>query len=344
MEVRSTLPTPEGITAAAHELREALTDDHDVALLCDDGLDGILCAVGCLFLAGAQDKGVRIVHPGGHQPRLGELALPCRPIPDDERVVFAKRVFRGYAATVGLDSPAMRGDGHGRSGTLTRPQATLLRHLALASATDGPETPQTVSEYVLMGFREGARSRELISDPRVAAVDGLIRYARNECEHIRQFLRFSSLADGTLAAVFRPSADVLPLTGSHFAARMRDERFYVVDPVHRVALLHERGELRCVAVSIDENSAAAISHPSDLARDERYVRAMWKRFYDGMTLQGRGVCERGYDLRTDWMPKRLWQGLTELDPRSEDSGEFVPERYSGAVDTKEGARRRRAPS
>lgn len=53
-----------------------------------------------------------------------------------------------------------------------------------------------------------------------------------------------------------------------------------------------------------------------LASDEPYVRALWKRLYDGLALEGRGPYERGYDLRTHWMPKRLWEGLVELDPRS----------------------------
>ena len=314
---------PATVGEAARELGEVIASGGPAVLLCDGDLDGVLCAVGCLFLARAQGVGVRVERAEGQQPRIGDRCVECTAEADDARAAFAMRVFRGYAAAVGLHGS------HGRSGTLSRSQSTLLRHLALACASDEPTMPQTVSDYLLMGFSDGPVSRELISDPRVAALDGLVRYSTNECEHVRQFLRFSAMGDGSFGASFRPSADVLPFVGAHFASRMRGERFYVVDPTHGTVLLHEEGAGACAVVSVDSPTATRIADPTGIAEDERYVRAMWKRFYDGMALQGRGKAERGYDLRAHWMRKRFWERLTELDPRSDDPGDSVPARYSG---------------
>lgn len=188
--------------------------------------------------------------------------------------------------------------------------------------------PDACFRYLRLGFTCGAQVREMIADSRVAAVNGLARFCKEECEHTRQFVRFSCLSDGTFAAVFRPKADTVPLVAGHFAARMQGERFMIIDPVHRHAAFHQPGK-GCEIVVLDARMAERLSRLEDLADDERYVRALWKRFYDGMALPGRDVSQRGYDLRVSWMPKRFWGGLTELDPRSLDAGASTPKRYQG---------------
>ena len=168
-----------------------------------------------------------------------------------------------------------------------------------------------------------------LTDPSVLALDNLARTVTNEVEKTRQFARFSHVADGSWMAVFRPAANTVPLVATHFAERMGTERFCLLDPTRGVAALHEAGERCCQVVRVDAQLASRMERELRLASDEPYVRALWKRLYDGLALEGRGPYERGYDLRTHWMPKRLWEGLVELDPRSADPGAHVPARYAG---------------
>lgn len=187
--------------------------------------------------------------------------------------------------------------------------------------------PEIVHRYLRLGFSVGPRVREMIADPRVAAFDGLARYVLNECEHTRQFVRFSHMSDGSYVASFSPKANTIPLTASHFAARMGTERFCLVDPMHQVAAFHEEGHKTCTLVSLDARLAQSLTNRHDLADDEPYVRAMWQRFYRGTGIPGRGRAERGYDLRMHWMPKRLWNGLSELDEPTEPAHLVIPNRY-----------------
>ena len=113
----------------------------------------------------------------------------------------------------------------------------------------------------------------------------------------------------------------------HFAKRMATERFAIVDAGHDVAVLGARGRLLRVALAHDE--AVRLSLPGALAEDEPYVRALWKRFYDALALPDRGPLQRGYDLRMSFMPKRLWDGLIELDPTVDDGWSYVPPAYRG---------------
>lgn len=232
------------------------------------------------------------------QPRLGERAVA---VPADGPL--AVRVLEGFRRRC----PGAPSD-----------------RVAWACASDDPSMPEAVHRYLRLGFAQGARLARMRSHELVAPVCDLARSVSNECERTRQFARFSRMADGTLWGTFRPRAGTLPLTAGWFAARMGGERFCLVDPVHRVAVM---GEGRWGVVRLDEEGARALAGRDDLASEERYVRAMWRRFYDAVGLPGRGRENRGYDLRTHLMPKRLWDGLCELDPASLDAGDHVPERY-----------------
>ena len=85
-------------------------------------------------------------------------------------------------------------------------------------------------------------------------------------------------------------------------------------------------------IQLDDTSLEELLSRTDLATDEKYVQAMWRRFYEGVGLEGRGPAERGYDLRAHWMPKRVWQGLPELTASTNAEAarsQGVPARYQG---------------
>ncbi len=116
---------------------------------------------------------------------------------------------------------------------------------------------------------------------------------------------------------------------------MGTERFCIVDPAHGSAVLHEGGRLALVRLD-GEAAREACRRLDDTHREEAYVRALWKGFYDAVSLPGRGRDQRGYDLRVHLMPKRLWQGLPELDPSVDTAWTFVPEAYRDGGTDREG--------
>ena len=181
---------------------------------------------------------------------------------------------------------------------------------------------EAVHLYVRKAFSEGSRLRSLINDELVVEVDQLARSVLSECEHTKQFARFSLLSDGSLFSSIRPKADTIPLTASYFATRMGEERFCIVDPTHRSAAFHDSGKLGrqkgYAVVRLDQASTDALVSGKELSADELAVRALWRRFYESVSLSGRDVSERGYDLRTQLMPRRFWGGLSELGPQADE--------------------------
>lgn len=288
-------------------------------------LEAVLAATGMTYLAHAEGDAVRLEPADAVQPLIGESVLDAPGSQEPGVVELARRVFRGYERHVSEGCSLLR-DGR----CPQRCKGSCLRKLVYAAASCRPEMPQAVYRYLRLAFSAGPAVRNMLQDERVCALDELARRTSNECEHTRQFVRFSHLSDGSWLAVFRPSADTIPLVAGYFCSRMGSERFCIVDPVHLVAAFHDPTRRGAACVRLDRETAELVAGRSDLAPDERYVRAMWHRFYHGLELPGRSPSERGYDLRASWMPKRFWGGLPELDPRNADAtGAYVPPAYRG---------------
>lgn len=311
------------VTTARDRLAEALAAGP-VVLAVEPTLEAVLGAVGLTYLAHAKDGEVRLETREMAQPLIGESVVDAPTSQEPGVVELARRVYAGFARHIS------RGCRLARGGTCPeRCRGACLRRLAYAAATGDPAMPEAIHRYVRLAFAVGPLVRSMPQDERVARLDALARYTSNECEHTRQFVRFSHLSDGSWLAVFRPNADTIPLTADYFCSRMRDERFCVLDPAHLVAAFHDpaKGRGAC-CVRLDRETADLVAaRQRELAPDERYVRAMWHRFYHGLALMGRSPSERGYDLRASWMPRRFWGGLTELDPRNAEPGPFVPPAY-----------------
>lgn len=295
-------------------------------MCCDGSLESILAGVGLGYLSHASPRVIRLCRTEAAQPALDERIVTVPDSALDGTVAFAARVYRGFERHVSAGCPLRR------SGSCpTHCKGSCATRLALAAANDDAGTPQAIHEYVRLGFEVGPQVRDMLSNPAVARLDSLARYTLNECEHTRQFARFSLLADGSYFCSFRPRANTVPLTSGYFAARMRDERFCMIDPTHLVVALHERGRSRCSVSRVDAALCDELTSASArTARGEKHVHAMWRRFYDSVGLDGRDVSQRGYDLRASWMPKRFWDGLVELSPDSLDPGDSAPAAYSAA--------------
>ncbi|MCI2173372.1 MAG: DUF4130 domain-containing protein [Atopobiaceae bacterium] len=303
---------------------------------CEASAEGVLAATGVMYLAHVDPAHVRVEGMGCCQPRLGEASLAV-----ETDVALAKRVYTGLERTVARG--CRRSNGVGCPGGCT---GACARKVLLACTSEDARMPDEVMRYVRLGFEVGPRLSTLGADPVVAPVDQLAKSSANEAERLRQFARFSHMADGSFLAIARPKAAVLPFAAGYFTARLACERFCLVDVRHAQALVHEaQGRSAIVglpAADVDRLASMDLAGADgDLAaHDERYVRAMWKGFYDAMALPGRDASHRGYDLRKQFMPERLWGGLPELDPRSGETGGYVPPAYGGDHLAQEGGRLR----
>ncbi|WP_028264123.1 TIGR03915 family putative DNA repair protein [Atopobium fossor] len=273
------------------KIRMAVDYGQQVVLLCKPSIESILVTTALTYYANVKSNCLRLCLEDRCQPQLDEVLLG--PLDGLQDLGLVQRLLvqlqRNY------DKPARY-------------------FVAYACSYDDPSMPQAVYEWIRMVLQCKKQSRSMLAAPQSEAFLNFVRKGRNECEHARQFIRMSKMEDGSYFARFSCKANVLPLVASYFAGRLRTENFAIVDPKHSVVISHIAGDTRCSITLLDKALLQELLQAKHLSDEERYIRDMWKMFYKKIGFSGRNQLERGYDLRTSWVPKRFWSNLHELEP------------------------------
>lgn len=196
----------------------------------------------------------------------------------------ALRVYQSLSKRISPEAQRMV-----RDGFLTCLEEKELRLLAL----------------IRYGYQAGPVVTRDLTDPRVAFVWKALKHLEGESHLLKGFVRFSD-QDGLLIGEIEPKNQVLPLLRPHFCARYSGEKFAIYDRTHREALFYE--PRRWVIAPMDDFQVSAPG------RTELDYRALWRRFYDTIAIEGR----LNPKLRMTHMPKRYWNTMTEFQP---DGGE-----------------------
>lgn len=162
-----------------------------------------------------------------------------------------------------------------------------------------PERELHLFRFIAMGYELGPAFIRDLTDDRVMILGKALKHLGGETHLLKGFVRFSEQS-GVLAAEIEPKNRVLPLLRPHFCARYSGERFFIYDRTHKEALVYE--PKRWAILPLEEFHAAAPD-----AREREY-RALWRRFYDTVAIEGR----YNPKCRMTHMPKRYWNTMTEF--------------------------------
>lgn len=169
-----------------------------------------------------------------------------------------------------------------------------------------PDRELRLYDFIRLGYDRGPALLRDLTDPRVDAVLRAVRRLDNEAHLLKGFVRFSR-QDGILVGEIEPKNRVLPLLRPHFCTRLAGESFVLYDRTAGEALFYQ--PCRWTIAPLDSFLTEA---PDG---EERRFRALWRRFYDTVAIEGR------YNprLRRTHMPKRYWNTMTEFqaDPPGE---------------------------
>ena len=149
------------------------------------------------------------------------------------------------------------------------------------------------------GLREGDRVRLDLSDPVMARVNLALTKMWTEWDHLKGFVRFSEL-DSVLVGEIEPKNRVLPLLAPHFAARYSGERLALYDRTHHEIFLSDRGRWKLLPAEDFRMGPAGSG--------ERAYRAMWRRYYDTIAIEGR----TNPKCQSTHLPKRYRHVMTEF--------------------------------
>ncbi len=272
--------------ACIRELRQAIGLSDAVGLQVDASPEGIVSAVGAIYLAGCSHRPVAL-HLRGHcQPRLGETIID---VPEDEPL--ARRVLEGFRRS-------------------TSPQDA--KRVLYACMSDSPLKAQFVLAFMRRGFDLKAPLYHHRAEPALVDAFELAYAVSHECEHARQFVRFHRLENGAYYSRFEPNANVVPLVMGHFSARFNTQPFLIHDPRHNVVGFWNGSSTQLVQL----RNIKELPIDTTPSAEDRYYHALWKRFYDSVSIDARA----NPNLRRQFMPKRFWKNLSEMSPLTDPDG------------------------
>jgi len=176
-------------------------------------------------------------------------------------------------------------------------EALRLVRLCYYSRLENREV--AILNFLRMGYKIGAPVTDMLADDTVRIIVKTARNVSRESNYYKEFLRFSDY-DGALVAVIEPKVFVLPMIIDHYCDRLPSERFLIYDESHKFAFIYQNGER--VMMPLEH-----LELPEACENEEKY-RALWKRFYDTIAIEGR----INPKLRMNNMPKRYWKHLTEF--------------------------------
>lgn len=279
----------------------------DACYVYDGSLEGMFSAVFASLTT--KDCVTDITEAGAIQPRLGQSVVPIptsteqaqrlqnfllraggrqaysrvlyASLADDPQKAWALRECIQFATTL----PALTHC----SGCSRRHSCTSLSYCPNASK-NRKRTTAGLEKHL-----------ENFAHPQCGTIAKLSRHVANERHHMKQFLRFEQVENDLWFAQCNPNANVVPLLMSFFAARFGDQRFLIYDETHKLAGVFDGHQSLLVP-------ADTLQKPPTRSADEVLMRKAWKTFYHAATIEARYHPE----LRTQFMPKRLWQNILEV--------------------------------
>ncbi|MBQ8603573.1 MAG: TIGR03915 family putative DNA repair protein [Oscillospiraceae bacterium] len=164
--------------------------------------------------------------------------------------------------------------------------------------------------YVVKGFRVGPGIINHLSDRDVSVLFKAHRHLEREQHHFLGWVRFYKAGDVYVSKI-EPKNQILPLIAWHFTNRFADQPFMIYDATHKQALIYSRGDYRIIR-------ADDIQMPQ-VSEDEKRTQQLWKNFYDTIAIKER----YNPKCRMNFMPKRTWANLTEMQDQTDNTGREV---------------------
>jgi len=174
-----------------------------------------------------------------------------------------------------------------------------LRLVRLCYYSQAENREIIILNFLRMGYKTGAPVTNMLADDTVKSITDIARSVQRESHYYKEFLRFSDY-NGALVAIIEPKNFVLPMIVNHYCDRFPSEQFLIYDESHKYAIVYQNG--KSVIVPLEN-----LELPEACENEEKF-RALWKRFYDTIAIEGR----INPKLRMNNMPKRYWKHLTEF--------------------------------
>ncbi|NBG88691.1 TIGR03915 family putative DNA repair protein [Isachenkonia alkalipeptolytica] len=166
-----------------------------------------------------------------------------------------------------------------------------------------------IYRYLRLGFQKGRDIDACITEDAVKNLHGLVQKVLREKHRMLGLTRFMELEDGTLYGKIQPKYNILGLIAPHFADRLGPERWMIHDEGRNLLVIGTQGSWLQREYNID----GALK----LHQREAMFQSLWKEFHQSIAITER----KNKKLQQQFMPKRYWKHLTEMQGAPPPGGE-----------------------
>ena len=156
-------------------------------------------------------------------------------------------------------------------------------------------------KYLKTAFKIGSDIHKHLYLDRVREIDLIERRVSLEAHRFTGFVRFSLINDKFLYSPIEPDNNILELISPHFQRRFSNEYWIIHDIKRNIASVYNR--VSWEITEMNEDIYSSLKNYSDEFED------LWKNYFVSTTIKERTNAR----LQKQFMPKRYWKNLTEIE-------------------------------
>ena len=174
-----------------------------------------------------------------------------------------------------------------------------------------------IYRFLQLGFHLGPKVMNYLSNDYVNAIFKTMKTIANERHHYVEFIRFAELSNGILFSQIRPKNNVLTIVAPHFADRLQQENWMIVDEGREIAVVHPAHK-PWFLVSLSLIDPALIAEHSE--KEDVMVQA-FSTFIESIAIKER----TNYNLQRNMLPLRFREYMPEFkkEKKNESTGDYV---------------------
>lgn len=177
---------------------------------------------------------------------------------------------------------------------------TAMTKIMYAYLSEYEDAGIYVLEYLRFGFKVGRTVDSYLADDRVNNINKLVTKVAREKHLLAGIIRFRLLQNNIYYAPIEPQYNTICLLGKHFAGRMSDQVFVIHDVKRSYGVFYDKTKWFMSDIEINKGIV--------LHEKEIFYQELWKRYFDGITIESR----LNPKLQSNHMPKRYWKYLIEM--------------------------------
>ncbi len=178
---------------------------------------------------------------------------------------------------------------------------TGVYDMAISNREDKAEV---IYRFLILGFHYGHKVMNYLSNDYVSAITKTMKTVWNETHHYYGFVRFSELSNGILMSQIRPKNNILTLIAPHFADRLQQENFMIIDEGRQIAVVHPAHK-KWFMVALSMIDPRLIEEHS---KKEETMSNAWSVFVESISIKER----ENYNLQRNMLPIRFREYMPEF--------------------------------